>query len=151
MSKHRAAFRPSRSALSAAAIAAVALTLAACGKQSQVDPEVTATLIQPVARLQIEAVTVTPGTRTGEQIYKAICGACHDAGVVGAPMTGDNAAWAPRLEMGEAALVASAIAGKNAMPPRGGGTDLTDDEVHRAVAFMVNQSGASFTEPPIQQ
>lgn len=151
MSKHRAAARPSRPALSVAAIAAVALTLAACGKQGQVDPETTASLIQPVARVQIEAVTIAPGSRTGEQIYKAICGACHDAGVVGAPKTGDSADWAPRLTMGESAMVASAIAGKNAMPPRGGGSDLTDDEVHRAVAFMVNQSGASFTEPPIQE
>lgn len=150
MPNHRAVRRPSRPVLSAAALAAL-LALAACGQQGQPDPEQTATLIQPVARVQIQAVTVQPGSRTGEQIYKAICGACHDAGVVGAPVTGDSAGWAPRLAMGEDALVASAIAGKNAMPPRGGGSDLTDAEVHRAVAHIANLSGGSFTEPPIEQ
>ena len=75
-----------------------------------------ATLIQPVARVEIQAVTITPGTRTGEQIYKSICAACHDAGAVGAPKTGDAAAWGPRLALGHDGLTASAIAGKNAMP-----------------------------------
>ena len=33
------------------------------------------------------------------------------------------------------------------MPPRGGGADLSDLEVERALVYMVNQAGAKFKEP----
>lgn len=36
------------------------------------------------------------------------------------------------------------------MPPRGGGADLTDAEIARAIAFMTNKSGANFKEPPVE-
>ncbi|CAH1746634.1 Cytochrome C [Thauera humireducens] len=147
MSNHRALTRFAMPVVAMVAAAA----LAGCGKQSSVDPELTATLIQPVARVEIQAVKITPGTRTGEQIYKAICAACHDSGAVGAPKTGDSGAWAPRLALGHDGLTKSAIAGKNAMPPRGGGSDLTDTEVKRAVAYLANTAGANFTEPPVEQ
>lgn len=149
MSNHRP-LRSARFATPAVALVAAAL-LAGCGEQSKVDPELTATLIQPVARVEIQAVTVAPGSRTGEQIVKAICGACHDSGAVGAPKTGDAAAWGPRLALGHNALTASVIAGKGAMPARGGSSDLTDTEVKRAVAYLANLSGATFTEPPLEQ
>lgn len=141
--------RPARLAMPLA-LAAAAL-LAGCGEQSKIDPELTATLIQPVARVEIQAVTIAPGSRTGEQIYKSICAACHDSGAVGAPKTGDAGAWGPRLAQGFEGLTASAIAGKGAMPPRGGGSDLTDTEVARAVAHLANLAGASYTEPPVEQ
>ena len=38
-------------------------------------------------------------------------------------------------------LTANAIKGKNAMPPRGGGADLSDDEVKAAVGAMLKKSG----------
>ncbi|CAM5293576.1 MULTISPECIES: c-type cytochrome [unclassified Thauera] len=142
--------RPVRLAMPVVAMVAAAL-LAGCGKQSSVDPELTATLIQPVARVEIQAVTITPGTRTGEQIYKSICAACHDSGAVGAPKTGDAAGWSARLGLGFEGLTASAIAGKGAMPARGGGSDLTDTEVARAVAYLANTVGAGYTEPPVEQ
>ena len=142
--------RPARLAMPAVALVAAAL-LAGCGEQSKVDPELTASLIQPVARVEIQAVKVAPGSRTGEQIVKSICAGCHDSGAVGAPKTGDAGQWAPRLALGHDGLTASAIAGKNAMPPRGGGADLTDIEVARAVAYLANLAGAKFTEPPVEQ
>jgi cytochrome c5 len=132
------------------AVMVAAAGLAGCGNQSPADAELTATLIQPVARIELQAVTVAPGSRTGEQIYKATCGACHDAGLVGAPKTGDAGAWAPRLALGYDGLTASAIAGKGAMPPRGGGSDLTDTEVRRAVAYLANSAGAGYAEPPVE-
>jgi len=149
MSNHRP-LRSARFATPAVALVAAAL-LAGCGEQSKVDPELTATLIQPVARVEIQAVKIAPGSRTGDQIVKAICAGCHDSGAVGAPKTGDAAQWAPRIALGQDALTASAIAGKNAMPPRGGAADLTDTEVKRAVAYLVNLAGAKFTEPPVEQ
>lgn len=142
--------RPARFAMPAVALVAAAL-LAGCSEQSKVDPELTATLIQPVARVEIQAVKIAPGSRTGEQIVKSICAGCHDSGAVGAPKTGDAGEWAPRIALGQDALTASAIAGKGAMPPRGGGADLTDTEVKRAVAYLVNLAGAKFTEPPVEQ
>jgi cytochrome c5 len=149
MSNHRT-LRPARFAMPAVALVAAAL-LAGCSEQSKVDPELTATLIQPVARVEIQAVTIAPGSRTGEQIVKSICAGCHDSGAVGAPKTGDAGEWGPRLALGFEALTSSAIAGKGAMPPRGGGSDLTDTEVARAVAYLANLAGASYTEPPIEQ
>jgi cytochrome c5 len=44
------------------------------------------------------------------------------------------------------ALVKSATAGKNAMPPRGG-SDASDEELARAIVYMANKSGADFKEP----
>ena len=114
------------------------------------DAETTSSLILPVANIKLSAAPAVPkGAKTGEQVVTAICGACHNTGAAGAPKVGDNAAWAPRLGLGLDGLTKSAIAGKNAMPARGGGADLTDEEIARAIAFMANKSGASFKEPPV--
>lgn len=85
--------------------------------------------------------------QTGEAVYKLACVACHGAGVAGAPKTGDNAGWAPRIKKGFDELVKNAVQGFNAMPPKGGNADLDPVEVARAVAFMANQSGGKFKEP----
>lgn len=127
-----------------------ALLLVACGKSGEVDSELTASLIQPVARLELKMVKEEPGKRTGEQVYKNVCTSCHAAGVLGAPATGDAAAWAPRLALGFETLVASVTNGKGAMPAKGGGADLTDVELQRAVAYLANTAGGGFTEPPVE-
>jgi cytochrome c5 len=76
----------------------------------------------------------------GEKLYKQTCIACHAAGVAGAPKTGDKAAWAPRVKQGIDALVASAIKGKGAMPPRGTAGNATDAEIRAAVEYLVAQA-----------
>lgn len=76
----------------------------------------------------------------GKSIYDASCAACHATGVAGAPKFGDKAAWAPRIKAGTSALYNSALKGKNAMPPKGGNTALSDDDVKAAVDYMVAQS-----------
>jgi len=145
-----AARRPYRAVLPAAAIL-MAVQLAACGKQQQPDEELTRTLIQPVAKVELKLVKVAPGSRTGQQIYESICTSCHAAGVLDAPKFADAGAWAPRLQQGLDTLVTHAIDGLRAMPPRGGGADLTDTEVRRATVYMANAAGADFTEPPVEQ
>ncbi len=85
--------------------------------------------------------------RTGEQVVQQVCAACHATGAAGAPKMGDKAAWSKRLGAGLNGLLKSVIAGKNAMPPRGGGADLSDYELERAIVFMVNRSGGSMKEP----
>lgn len=87
-----------------------------------------------------------PGKRTGEYIYTVFCDGCHGTGVAGAPVPGDKAAWAPRIEGGVTALLSSVVNGLNAMPARGGMDDATDDELRRAIVFMANKSGAKFKE-----
>ncbi len=84
--------------------------------------------------------------KTGEQVFAAQCGACHTAGVAGAPKFGDAAAWAPRIATGFEALLNSALKGKGAMGAQGGG-DLADLEIARAVVYMANQGGGKFPEP----
>jgi len=76
--------------------------------------------------------------RSGEDVYKAQCAACHAAGVAGAPKFGDKAAWAPRVALGIDALTASVIKGKNAMPPKGGAAAASDAEIKAAVQYMVS-------------
>jgi cytochrome c5 len=84
--------------------------------------------------------------KSGADVFKAQCTACHTAGVAGAPKLGDAAAWAPRIRAGFDALVQAALKGKGAMPPQGGG-DFDDTEIARAVAYMANMAGAKFAEP----
>lgn len=84
--------------------------------------------------------------KTGEEVFKAQCTACHTAGVVGAPKLGDVAAWAPRLATGYDALLNSAVKGKNAMGPQGGG-DFETLEIGRAVVYMANAAGGKLEEP----
>ena len=81
--------------------------------------------------------------KTGEQVFTAQCSACHATGAAGAPKFGDSAAWGPRIGAGYAALLNSALKGKNAMGPQGGG-DFSDLEIGRAVVYMANKGGASF-------
>lgn len=84
-------------------------------------------------------VAVAAG-KGGEALYKQSCAVCHAAGIAGAPKTGDKAGWAPRVAQGVPVLVASAIKGKNAMPPRGGAATASDADIRAAVEYMVSQS-----------
>jgi cytochrome c5 len=104
--------------------------------------------VGPVAKVEIGAPPAAPGARSGEEIVKTVCGACHVPGVAGAPKIGDKAAWAPHIKMGLNAMVATAAKGTaKGMPPRGGAADLTDQELARAIVHMANQSGGSLKEP----
>ena len=130
-----------------ASVLALGVTAAvAMGSKPKADDEATNARIQPVARIQLASVgpKVAAGSRSGEDMNKAVCSACHGTGVAGAPKTGDKSAWAPRIALGLDGLVKSAMAGKNAMPPKGGAADATEEEIKRAIVFLANQSGASF-------
>ena len=81
-----------------------------------------------------------PAERTGEQVVKAQCIKCHQAGTGGAPKIGDRDAWIPRLKHGLDLTVQSAIKGHGGMPARGGLPDLTDREVRNAIIYMFRGS-----------
>ncbi len=84
--------------------------------------------------------------KSGEEVYKAQCTACHAAGVAGAPKFGDAGAWAPRIKTGYDALLNSALKGKGAMGAQGGG-DYEDTEIGRAVVYMTAAAGGKFAVP----
>jgi len=68
--------------------------------------------------------------------YDKSCKVCHATGAAGAPMTGDAAAWAPRLAKGMDALLASVHNGFNAMPPKGMCFDCTDADYTALIEYM---------------
>ena len=105
--------------------------------------------VAPVAKVEFGEPGAAAGApRSGDEIVKTVCGACHVPGVAGAPKIGDRAAWAPHIKRGLKEMVASAIKGTaKGMPPRGGAADLTDEELARAIVHMANQSGGSLKEP----
>lgn len=80
--------------------------------------------------------------KSGEEVYNSVCLACHQAGVAGAPKTTDTAAWRQRLdEGGRDSLYDNATNGLNAMPAKGGNPALSDEEVEKAVDYMLEQAG----------
>ena len=87
-----------------------------------------------------EAVAAA-GPRSGDQVYNASCLACHSTGVAGAPKVGDQASWAPRAAKGLDSLLATAVSGLNAMPPKGTCADCSDEELKAAIEYMLSQSG----------
>ena len=98
---------------------------------------------------KIGAVEIRDANRqlkTGEEVFKAQCSACHTSGAAGAPKFGDAAAWAPRVKTGYESLLTSAVKGKGAMGAQGGG-DLETLEIGRAVVYLANGSGGKFDEP----
>lgn len=80
-------------------------------------------------------------TMSGPQVYNAACIVCHATGIGGAPTVGDTAAWQARIVKGNDSLYLNAIEGyigsTGFMPQKGGRPDLSDDEVRRAVDYMV--------------
>lgn len=120
------------------------------GPKSSTALDQSAQKLAQAKRLQkVGAVEVRDADRplvNGEEVYKNQCAACHATGVSGAPKFGDAAQWTPRLSQGFDALVHSALKGKGAMAPQGGG-NFSDLEIARAVAVMANAAGAHFPEP----
>ncbi|KQY89375.1 cytochrome C [Pelomonas sp. Root1444] len=116
-----------------------ALALTACSKQEPASaPAAPAAAPAPAPAPAVAENTV------GKSVFGKTCAMCHAAGVAGAPKPGDKADWGPRIAQGNEVLYKHALEGftgaKGMMPPRGGGSSLTDDEVKAAVDFMVAQS-----------
>jgi cytochrome c5 len=76
----------------------------------------------------------------GEKLYKTTCFACHSTGVAGAPKFGDKSQWDKYIQTGEDTMVKTAIAGKGAMPPKGGAANASEDDIRAAVRYMVSNA-----------
>ncbi len=80
----------------------------------------------------------------GEKIYSEHCSSCHDGGffgwLSGAPKTGDLPGWEPFLKKGVDKMVASAIKGTERMDPKGDCDTCTDEQIRKAVEYIVSQT-----------
>jgi cytochrome c5 len=104
--------------------------------------------IKPVASVEIAAADAGPHVdKSGEDVVKAVCSACHASGLMSSPKIGDKGQWGPRIAQGYDTLISHATNGIRSMPARGGNAALTDGEIANAVAYMANQGGANFTPP----
>jgi cytochrome c5 len=94
--------------------------------------------------MQVAAAEPAPETLSGVQVYNQACVTCHGAGIAGSPVTGDVAAWAPRIAKGIDTLRQHAINGYQGeagyMPAKGGNPSLSDEEVYRAIDYMLAES-----------
>ena len=128
---------------------AVVLALWAASAQAATQDEVIAQRIKPVGQVCIQgeeckgvaAVAAAPaggGAKSPDDVIAAHCGACHGTGVLGAPKIGDTAAWKERADTqgGLDGLLAKAISGINAMPPKGTCATCSDDELKGAIEKM---------------
>jgi cytochrome c5 len=87
------------------------------------------------------------GERSGKEVVASTCASCHATGARGAPKIGDKKAWSRRAAQGLSSLTQHALKGIREMPAHGGNLELTDLEIGRAVAYMVNRSGGRWVEP----
>ncbi len=130
-------------------------------KKSAAQIKIAKERIQPVGQVNLKSnpiEAVEPGPTTivavsdnavsepvlegglGKKVYGGICQSCHIAGVAGAPIVGDIAAWKPRIAAGMDELYAAVINGKGLMAARGGDPSLSDEEIRAAVDYMVEAS-----------
>jgi cytochrome c5 len=122
--------RPAAAPTTAQAPAAMVPVVAAAATAAPAAPAAAAT--PAAAGTQVAAAA----GGAGEALYKQACFACHATGAANAPKFGDKVAWAPRIQQGIPQLVKSAIAGKGAMPPKGG-TSASEADIRAAVEYMV--------------
>ena len=125
---------------SVTAVAALAFFLTACGDKKPNETVAPAAAPSPVAA---PAAPVAENT-LGKSAFGKTCALCHAAGVAGAPKPGDKADWGPRIAQGNDTLYKHAIEGytgaKGMMPPRGGNSNMPDEDVKAAVDYMVGLS-----------
>ncbi len=105
----------------------------------------TAVAAGQVAPAESEEPAATKVSLTGQQVYKTVCIACHaPPGVGGAPALGNADAWAGRITQGMETLSDHALNGfsgnTGVMPKKGERPDLSDEEIIKAVKYMVEQA-----------
>ena len=88
-----------------------------------------------------EEVTTSAEPIDGRNIYNTYCAICHKGGMNAAPKYGSKALWAKRIAQGRETVYKHAINGLRGMPPRGGFSNLSDEEVKAGTDYMVRGSG----------
>ena len=88
----------------------------------------------------LPVVKETGAVHPGQAGYDASCSACHANAAIGAPVVGDKEAWATVMEQGIDKVYHNGINGINAMPPKGGNMDLTDEQTKVIMDYMIEAS-----------
>jgi len=89
----------------------------------------------------IVLVSTSSSAESGRQVYKTYCAFCHKTGLNGAPKMGDETYWSESIQKGKETVYSNAINGIGSMPPRGGASSVSDEEIKAAVDYMVSRSG----------
>ncbi len=113
--------------------------LGACSTQNQSDNEsASKTTKESALNLKLAA---------GKTLYESNCASCHDSGSSGAPKLGNKEAWHGRMAEGKDVMIKKAITGIDGkigmMPPRGGNTSLSDEDVKAAILYMTSKINSS--------
>ncbi len=103
--------------------------LTACGEADNRSAE-------EMQQAELRAQLFTPAGATLAEKYDRSCRGCHTVLATGAPLTGDNISWGPRLQQGEATLLNNTLAGTGGMPPLGMCPDCTVEEFSALIEFM---------------
>jgi cytochrome c5 len=104
-------------------VATAGLALCACTPPAKpITPEQSAALVPADGRLAA--------------LYEASCKTCHTIKASGAPLSGDAAAWAPRLKQGMPTLVGHTVQGFKAMPAGGQCAGCTAADYEALIHFM---------------
>lgn len=85
----------------------------------------------------------------GEQIVQHYCANCHAEKPlipIGAPRIARDEDWKPRLKQSLNVLLNHTMEGLNAMPPRGGCFECTDEQLMLAVLSMLPEKNRRATE-----
>ncbi len=73
---------------------------------------------------------------TTTELYNQSCVTCHGAAVLGAPKTGDKAAWNARMKKGMPTLVKNVKDGYKNMPAKGLCSNCTDADLANLIELM---------------
>ena len=109
------------------------------------DLEMQKARLKPVGELRLSSETAQtakaePKPFSVEETYEKVCAACHKTGISGSPIFGDTAAWNAKIQElgGLDKTIETAFKGKGAMLPKGGATNLSDEEFRQIVLYMLN-------------
>ena len=131
------------------AVPATVLALWAANAQATTSADEIAKRLEPVGKVCIQGqecaaggggatAAASGGGMSPDDVIAKHCTACHSIGLLEAPKIGDTAAWKARSdkEGGLDGLLAKAITGLNAMPPKGTCGECSDAELKAAIQKM---------------
>ena len=132
MARSDARSKPARDRLAWSLVFGCALC--ACGHDSMPSPS-------DAAQAAVLAASLHPADERLAALYDHSCRACHGNARANAPLTGDRAAWLPRLKKGKPELLSNVLTGFNGMPPGGQCFTCSTADIEALIAFMSNKDG----------
>jgi cytochrome c5 len=76
----------------------------------------------------------------GALIYEMACAGCHDNGAYNSPVLGNSSQWEQIIKQPLSLTYKHTIEGNNLMPPRGYCNICSDEQLKRAVNYMLEQA-----------